>query len=57
MVSAHVLSKGLIYIASEYDEYNIKEHELDMTYIPDYDIFFWDKGWGESNFKELQDKF
>ena len=57
MVSAHVLSKGLIYIASEYDQFNIKEHELDMTYIPDYDIFFWDKGWGEDNFKELQNKF
>ena len=51
MVSAHVLSKGLVYVASEYDSFNIKNHELDVTNIPDYDVFFWDKGFGKRNYK------
>ena len=56
MVSAHVLSKGLVYVASEYDSFNIKNHELDVTNIPDYDVFFWDKGFGKRNYKELKEK-
>ena len=55
--SLHVFSKGVVLLTKEYDEFNIKYHERTVSKTPEYDIFFWDRGFGKNNFAELQQRF
>ena len=57
LASAHVFEKGVVFIASEYDEYNLKFHETVAATVPEYDIFFWDRGFGKKNLVDLTLRF
>ena len=48
---------GVVYIAREYDEHSVKNIETEAAKVPDYDIFFWDQGYGEKNFSQLETRF
>ena len=55
--SAHIFPDGVVLVTSEYDEYNVKFYEEKVATVPDYDIYYWDKGFGTANFEELQSRF
>lgn len=57
LASAHIFEKGVVFVASEYDEYNLKFHDIVAAKVPDYDIFFWDRGFGQQNLIELRSRF
>ena len=58
LASAHIFNKGVVFVASEYDEYNIKFYETKVSTFPDYDIYFWQReDFGNANFKELKKRF
>ena len=57
LASAHVFEKGVVFVASEYDEYNLKFHDTIASTVPEYDIFFWDRGYGQHNLTELNSRF
>ena len=57
LASAHVFEKGVVFVASEYDEYNLKFHDNVASTVPEYDIFFWDRGYGQHNLTELNSRF
>ena len=54
--SAHVFPDGVVLVTKEYDEYNIKFHEDKVARIPDYPIYFWDRGYNKSNYEYLKEK-
>ena len=56
-VSAHIFEKGVVLLTKEYDEYNVKFHEREVSVVPEYDIFFWDRGFGKNNLAELKERF
>jgi len=57
LASAHVFEKGVVFVASEYDEYNLKFHDTVAATVPEYDIFFWDRGFGKKNLVDLTYRF
>lgn len=57
LASAHVFEKGVVFIASGYDEYNLKFHDTVAATVPEYDIFFWDRGFGKNNLVDLTLRF
>ena len=57
LASAHIFEKGVVFVASEYDEYNLKFHDIVAAKVPDYDIFFWDRGFGKNNLADLSHRF
>ena len=57
LASAHVFEKGVVFVNSEYDEYNLKFNDTVASIVPEYDIFFWHRGYGTQNFNELQSRF
>lgn len=57
LASAHVFEKGVVFVASEYDEYNLKFHDTVAAAVPEYDIFFWDRGFGKNNLVDLTHRF
>jgi hypothetical protein len=56
LASVHMFEKGVVFVASEYDEFNIKIQETVAATIPEYDIFFWDRGFGKNNLAELKER-
>ena len=54
--SAHVFPDGVVLVTKEYDEYNIKFHEDKVARIPDYPIYFWDRGYNKANYEYLKEK-
>jgi len=54
LASIHIFDKGVAFVTSEYDEFNIKIQETVAATIPEYDIFFWDRGFGKNNLAELK---
>lgn len=48
---------GVVYVAHEYDEHSVKNIEIEAAKVPDYDIFFWDQGYGENNFSHLEFRY
>ena len=54
--SAHVFPDGVVLVTKEYDEYNIKFHENKVARIPDYPIYFWDRGYNKANYEHLKEK-
>jgi len=57
LASAHIFNPGVVFVASEYDEYNLKFHDTVAASIPEYDIFFWDRGFGKNNLVDLTYRF
>jgi len=55
--SAHIFQKGVVLLTKEYDEYSVKFHEREVSVVPEYNIFYWDRGFGDANFKELEKRF
>jgi hypothetical protein len=48
---------GVVYVNKPYDENNVKFLETNAATYPEYDIFFWDQGFGRKNLTALRENF
>ena len=55
LASAHIFKTGVVFVASEYDEYNVKYHDDVVSHVPQYDVFVYDTGSNTENVKQYTD--
>ena len=55
LASAHIFEKGVVFVNSEYDEFNIKIQETVAATIPEYDVFVYSSGNNNKNVTQYKD--
>lgn len=55
LASVHIFNRGVVFVASEYDEYNVKYHDDVVSHVPQYDVFVYDTGNNTENVKQYTD--